>query len=68
MALLMGFRSSGSEILDAVEDLIERRFERSGVAAKLREQDAAFDRGQQRGRQAAGIGLAAQIAPVAHSL
>ena len=61
--LLTGRRASGPEALDAVEDLIECRFERGGVAANLREHDAAFDRGQQRGRQAVGVGLAAEIAP-----
>jgi hypothetical protein len=43
--LLTGPRASGPEVLDAIEDLIECRFERSGVAANLREHDAAFDRG-----------------------
>jgi len=66
--LLTGRRASGPEVLDAIEDLIECRFQRSGVAANLRKHDSAFDRSQQRGRQAAGIGLAAKITPVAHGL
>ena len=57
--LLTGRRAAGPEVLDAVEDLIECRFKRGGVAANLREHDAAFDRGQQRSRQAVGVGLAA---------
>src|SRR6201993_3796509 len=66
--LLTGRRASGSEVLDAVEDLIECRRERSRVAANLREHDAAFARGQQPGRQAVGVGLAAGVAPAPHGL
>ena len=47
---------------------VEGRFQRGGVATNLREQHAPFHRGQQHGREAVGVGRAAQLAPVVHGL
>nr|WP_237752551.1 hypothetical protein [Mycolicibacterium aromaticivorans] len=66
--LSTGRRAPGPEVRDAVEDVVECGCQRGGVAADLREQHPAFDRGQQHGRQAVGVRGAAQLAPVVHGL
>src|ERR1700761_218832 len=66
--LLTGLGSAGPQVLDPVEYLVQRGFERSGVAVQLREPGPAFDRGHERNGQAAGVGLAAKVPAVVHGL
>jgi hypothetical protein len=66
--LLTGLNSSGPEVLDSIENLVQRGFERSGVAVQLREQGPAFDRGQERDSQTTRVGLAAKVPAVVHGL
>jgi hypothetical protein len=62
--LLTGLNSSGPEVLDSIENLVQRGFERSRVAVQLREQGPAFDRGSQTTR----VGLAPKIPLLVHGL
>lgn len=66
--LLTGLNSSGPEVLDSIENLVQRGFERSRVAVQLREQGPAFDRGQERDSQTTRVGLAAKVPAVVHGL
>src|ERR1017187_6284140 len=66
--LQTGLGSAGPEVLDSIEDLVQRGFERSRVAVQLREQGPAFDRGQERDSQTTRVGLAAKVPAVVHGL
>ena len=66
--LLTGLGSSGPEVLDPIENLVQRGFERSRVAVQLREQGPAFDRGQERDSQTTRVGLAPKIPLLVHGL
>jgi hypothetical protein len=66
--LQTGLGSAGPEVLDSIEYLVQRGFERSRVAVQLREQGPAFDRGQERDSQTTRVGLAAKVPAVVHGL